>query len=125
MKFKTLLLGLGRIASTLEKDKLRYHPCTHAGVLFTKFGKKHFELKAVYDIDREALDVFFKDWNLKKENVKSSLDDIKKESFDFAIIASNSEAHFENVKFAASIGIKNLLIEKPVCTNLKELKSLL
>ena len=124
MKFKTLLLGLGRIASTLEKDKLRYHPCTHAGVLFSTFGKKHFQLKAVFDIDKEAVDIFFKDWNLKKEIVKSNLDDIKKESFDFAIIASNSEAHFENVKFAISLGIKNLLIEKPVCINLKELKSL-
>ena len=49
MKFKTLLIGLGRIASKLENDPLRYHPCTHAGVLFSSFGKKHFLLTGIYD----------------------------------------------------------------------------
>ncbi len=125
MKFKTLLLGLGRIASTLEKDKLRYHPCTHAGVLFSSFGKKYFDITAIYDLDEEAITNFYKQWRLKPSGVKSTLGEIKKETFDFAVIASSSEAHFDNAKFAISLGIKNLLIEKPVCMNTKELNSLL
>jgi predicted dehydrogenase len=125
VKFKTLLLGLGRIASTLEKDKLRYHPCTHAGVLFSNFGKKHFDLTAIYDTDEEVILNFYKQWKLKPKLVKSRLTEIRKEKFDLAVIASSSEAHFENTKFAVSIGIKNLLIEKPVCMNTKELNSLL
>ena len=124
MKFKTLLLGLGRIASTLENDKLRYHPCTHAGVLLSNFGKKKFTLSAIYDIDTDAVEEFYSQWKIKPATVKSSLADIKKESFDLAVIASSSEAHFENAKFAISLGIKNLLIEKPVCINEKQLKSL-
>ena len=124
MKFKTLLLGLGRIASTLENDKLRYHPCTHAGVLFSNFGKKKFTLSAIYDIDRDAIEEFYSQWKIKPTTVKSSLADVKKETYDLGVIASSSEAHFENAKFAISLGIKNILIEKPVCINEKQLKSL-
>ena len=123
MKFKTLLFGLGRIASTLEKDLLRYHPCTHAGVLFSRFGKKHFDLTAIYDTDEDAISDFNKQWKLKTDTVKSTLADIKKEKFDLAVIASSSEAHFENAKLAISLGIKNLLIEKPVCMNTKQLNA--
>ena len=124
MKFKTLLLGLGRIASTLENDKLRYHPCTHAGVLFSNFGKKKFTLSAIYDIDTDAIEEFYSQWKIKPTTVKSSLADVKKETYDLGVIASSSEAHFENAKFAISLGIKNILIEKPVCINEKQLKSL-
>ncbi|MBW9226962.1 gfo/Idh/MocA family oxidoreductase, partial [Leptospira interrogans] len=35
-----LLIGLGRIASLLEKDSLRNHPCTHAGAIFFHLGKE-------------------------------------------------------------------------------------
>ncbi|MBP7282410.1 MAG: Gfo/Idh/MocA family oxidoreductase [Leptospiraceae bacterium] len=125
MRIRTLLIGLGRIASTLETDPLRYHPCTHSGVLFSKFGKKKFQLSGIYDIDEESISGFLKQWKLKQNEVKSTLAEIKKETFDLAIIASSSDAHFENTKFAISLGIKNLLIEKPVCMNSKELKSLL
>lgn len=124
MKFKVLLLGLGRIASTLEKDPLRYHPCTHAGVLFSTFGKKNFEVSGVYDIDDKAILNFYKQWKVSPLKVNSTLDEIKKQSFDLAIIASSSNAHFENAKLVVSMGIKNILIEKPVCMNRKELKSL-
>jgi predicted dehydrogenase len=124
VKFKTLLLGLGRIASTLEKDKLRYHPCTHAGVLFSSFGEKHFHITAIYDTNEQAILDFYKQWKIKPTVVKSTLAEIKEETFDFAVIASSSEAHFENAKFAISLGIKNLLIEKPVCMNAKELQAL-
>jgi len=125
LKLKTLLIGLGRIGSKLEKDQLRYHPCTHAGVLFSSFGKKYFYLSGIYDTEADSISDFYKQWKLDPREVKSTLADIKQESFDLAIIASSSEAHFENAKFAISLGIKNLLIEKPVCMNSKELKLLL
>ena len=79
----------------------------------------------LFDVDEESISGFLKQWKLKQNEVKSTLAEIKKETFDLAIIASSSDAHFENTKFAISLGIKNLLIEKPVCMNSKELKSLL
>ncbi|MCG6162335.1 oxidoreductase, partial [Leptospira bandrabouensis] len=32
------LIGLGRIASLLEKATLRNRPCTHAGTIFSPWG---------------------------------------------------------------------------------------
>lgn len=119
---KTILLGLGRISSTLEKDEFRNKPCTHSGVLFSKFGKKNFTLKAIYDTNEEKILEYKKDWNLK--NIISNLNEIKKEKFDFGIIASNSESHFENLKFLVSLGIKNFLVEKPICLSNSELKKI-
>lgn len=125
MKIKTLLIGLGRIASLLEIDKFRYHPCTHAGVLLSTFGKKHFQLSAIYDSNPERIKDFYKQWKLNPKQICSNLKEIENDSFDLAIIASSSEAHFENIKFAVSLGIKNLLIEKPICLNTKELKKII
>lgn len=64
-------------------------------------------LSAIYDIDTDAVEEFYSQWKIKPATVKSSLADIKKESFDLAVIASSSEAHFENAKFAISLGIKS------------------
>ncbi len=118
----TILIGLGRIGSTLEEDEFRNHPCTHAGVLFSKFGKKNFKLKAIYDIDQEKIEKFKNQWKLK--NILSDLEQIKNEKFDFGIIATNSESHFENLEFLAKFGIKNILVEKPICLNFSELKKI-
>jgi len=124
LKFKTLLIGLGRIASLLEKDKFRYHPCTHAGVLFSPFGKKHFELSGIYDTDKEQTQQFLKQWNLNPKNLPYQISDLQNQYFDFAIIASSSEAHFENTQLAIDLGIRNLLIEKPICISKQQLKKL-
>ncbi|EKQ91653.1 hypothetical protein LEP1GSC101_0753 [Leptospira borgpetersenii str. UI 09149] len=44
-----LLIGLGRIASLLEKDSFRNRPCTHAGTFFSPWGKKKFFLVGAID----------------------------------------------------------------------------
>lgn len=124
MKYKVLLLGLGRIASSLEKDPLRYHPCTHSGVLLKSSLSKFFSLEGVYDRDPEKINNFFSDWNLDSKKNTSSLDLIKKRKYDLCIVASSSVAHFENTKFAMELGIPNILIEKPICTSLEELQKL-
>ncbi|TGM52768.1 Gfo/Idh/MocA family protein [Leptospira adleri] len=61
-----LLIGLGRIASLLEKDSLRNHPCTHAGSLFSPWGKKKFFLVGAIDPSEERRKQFCKDWNIQK-----------------------------------------------------------
>src|SRR5512138_718214 len=37
---RVALVGLGRIAWMLESDRLRYHPCTHAGSLLAVGGAR-------------------------------------------------------------------------------------
>ena len=124
MKFKVLLLGLGRIGSTLEKDPLRYHPCTHAGVLLNSSLSKNFILKGIYDEKIEKINDFLNDWNYKNKKISTTLNEIQNEKFDLCVIASTSVSHFKNAKFALNIGIKHILLEKPICTNEKDLKKL-
>ncbi|WP_036096386.1 Gfo/Idh/MocA family oxidoreductase [Leptospira weilii] len=62
-----LLIGLGRIASLLEKDPLRNHPCTHAGTIFSSWGRKKFFLLGAIDPSEERRNRFCKDWNIPKE----------------------------------------------------------
>lgn len=124
-KYKVLLIGLGRIGSLLEKDKLRYHPCTHAGVLFSPFGKKNFEVSGILDIRTERIQNFIYDWHLENKINITTESAVSKGEFDLAVIASDTESHFANAVFAINHGIKNLLIEKPVTINLTEVKKLL
>ncbi|EMF79968.1 oxidoreductase, NAD-binding domain protein [Leptospira weilii serovar Topaz str. LT2116] len=61
-----LLIGLGRIASLLEKDSLRNRPCTHAGTFFSPWGKKKFFLVGAIDPSEDRRNRFCKDWNIPK-----------------------------------------------------------
>ncbi|MDX1959341.1 MAG: Gfo/Idh/MocA family oxidoreductase [Leptospiraceae bacterium] len=124
MKLKTLLLGLGRIASKLEKDPLRYHPCTHAGVILNSKLSKNFQLLAAFDPDQDRIQEFISDWNLKPNKFQTNIKQISNMSFDFAVIASDSKSHFENIEFCAKNGIQYILVEKPICMNQEELKKI-
>lgn len=119
-----LLLGLGRISFLLEKDELRYHPCTHAGTLLSKFGKKHFKVTGIYDPNADRVGEFIRFFSVNRSKIDTNLESISRKKFDLCVIASSSEAHFENAKFAIRIGIKNLLIEKPICMSSTDLQEL-
>ncbi len=124
MKYTVLLLGLGRIASTLEKDSLRYHPCTHAGVILRSDLSKNFELHGIYDENENKISEFLVDWNFKSNKIATSWKEIQKKKFDLCVIASSSVAHYKNAEFALNQGIQHILIEKPICTAEKDLKKL-
>ncbi|MCX7997936.1 MAG: Gfo/Idh/MocA family oxidoreductase [Leptospiraceae bacterium] len=121
---KTLILGLGRIASILEKDKKRYHPCTHAGVIFNSPLKNFFHVRGVFDPNPNRVLDFLKDWKLEKMNVLTNMESLKREEFDFAVIASSSNAHFENLLFCLEKKIPYILVEKPIVQNLEEFKQI-
>ena len=124
MKYSVLILGLGRIASQLEKDPLRYHPCTHAGVVLNSPLSKFFKVTGIYDENPQKIEEFLNDWNFKKYLPTTDLKTIQKQKFDLCIIASSSVSHFKNAQFALSIGIKYILIEKPICTTLQDFQKL-
>ena len=125
MKYNVLILGLGRIASLLEKDTLRYHPCTHAGVLLNSSLSKNFQIKGIFDIDQTRIMEFLSFWKLNKNNILTDLEKIQMGQFDLCIVASTSSSHFLNTKFAIQLGIKHILIEKPICTKEADLKKLI
>ena len=129
-----MLVGLGRIASTLEKDPLRIKPCTHAGVLFSEWGQKNFALEGIFDTNPEKVSLFQNQWNLNEDSILISPEKFnsigsqrkgnRHPGFDFCIIATPSATHFTIAANLIRAGIPNLLIEKPVSLTSEDAKKL-
>ncbi|MCW7508996.1 Gfo/Idh/MocA family oxidoreductase [Leptospira levettii] len=119
-KIKTILIGLGRIASKLEKDPFRKKPCTHMGVLMSPWGKSHFQFVSGFDSNPKVCLEFQNQWKTQSETVfPGSLVENKSLPIDFAIIATPSHTHEMVAKECLQLGIRNLLIEKPVAMSKK------
>lgn len=100
-----LLIGLGRIASLLEKDRLRSHPCTHAGTIFSPWGRKKFSLLGAIDPSEERRITFCKDWNIPKT---LCFCDFKEWSISFrSITKEGSDSSFPNQKDSRSTVVRN------------------
>ncbi|MCW7490124.1 Gfo/Idh/MocA family protein [Leptospira meyeri] len=114
-KIKTILIGLGRICSGLERDPFRKKPCTHMGVLQSDWGKKRFSVLLGYDSDQKKCESFQSQWNQESKLVSN---DPRKTSFgssiDLAVISTPSSYHEDWAIQCIQAGIPNLLIEKPV-----------
>lgn len=52
------MVGLGRIAYSLERDPYRSKPCTHAGTLLSAWGRKHFQITGIMDKNPSAVSDF-------------------------------------------------------------------
>jgi predicted dehydrogenase len=123
-KFKVLILGLGRISSLLEDDPFRYHPCTHTGTITSPKFSKYFEIFGFFDPNTDRTNQFKEKWARYLKTANSNLNTISKSKFDLCIISSTSENHKENIEFALKLKIPNLVIEKPIVTNMDQLLEL-
>jgi predicted dehydrogenase len=125
-KIRVLLIGLGRIASTLEKDPLREKPCTHTGAILSREGKKNFRIDGIWDSNPDQIKNFFQDWKAKfsvSEFPQVFSPELwKTQNFDLGIIATNSDTHGSILEFLIRTGIPHILIEKPLCLDLKQAK---
>ncbi len=122
---RVLLVGLGRIAWQLEKDRFRYHPCTHAGTLRALADETNLELVGVCDRNEDKLRSFRRWW---KKPVEFATTDYR-ELFaaapaDLVIIAASLESHHDIALEAMRRGTPALLLEKPAGKNLREAKAL-
>lgn len=120
-KIKCAIVGLGRIGSTLEKDKLREKPCTHAGVI--SFNKGCI-LAGGCDTDKKKCDAFSKDWNCKAvfTDIEKMLEKLKP---DILHIATPQETHYSIIKRAVPYIPKLIICEKPLAHNLEDAKKIL
>ncbi|TGL61450.1 Gfo/Idh/MocA family protein [Leptospira sarikeiensis] len=124
-KSKLVLVGLGRIASSLEKDPYRNKPCTHSGVIFGDWGKKNFEFLGGFDPHPDKREKFLQQWKLPQNFAHPDWESYHSRSVpDIAVIASPSENHYRNAVEWIERGTKNLLIEKPVCETYLQAKDL-
>ncbi len=112
--------GLGRIASTLEKDSLREKPCTHIGAIVEN---PDCVLISGCDRDAEARRRFLDDWGSLDPvpQVFAYIDELlSAEVPDILIVATYPESHHYMVKKAAKAGVPVVVCEKPVAETLRD-----
>ena len=119
-KYKTGIVGCGRIGSLLEEDPLRGKPCTHAGG-FSALPTTH--LSAGCDIDPERLQKFGKRWNVTRL-YSDYRDMLEKENLDILCIATWTPLHANMTLEATQAGVKGIFCEKPIATNLKQAREM-
>ncbi len=108
--YQAAILGLGRIASSLEDDPLREKPCTHAGVI-----KRHPQTRLVAGVDlmEEKRSTFSLRW--KCSNTYPSLSSMmKNQKIDILHIATPSYLHLKHLSEALDYKIPLIILEKPI-----------
>ena len=113
------IVGLGRIASTLEEDTLREKPCTHAGAIA---ADPDALLVAGCDIDAEARRRFREDWRV--EVYQDSAELLAKSRPDIVVIATYPESHRRLCEEAVSAGVPVVLCEKPLARSLRDARAI-
>ncbi|HMB19991.1 MAG TPA: Gfo/Idh/MocA family oxidoreductase [Spirochaetota bacterium] len=116
------LIGCGRIGFMLEEDPLRKKPCTHYG------GTLSVGLKITHacDIHQSRLSKFAEHAGIPRSSCytdyQSLISEVKPE---LVIIATWTESHAQIGIHAAENGVKVIVCEKPVASNLDDAHALI
>ena len=123
-KVTVAVAGLGRIASTLEKDALREKPCTHIGAVA---AHPECTIAAGCDIDGEARERFMEDWG-GLDPVPRVFDSaaamLSGERPDIMIVATYPDSHYPITAQAAAAGVPVVICEKPLAHSLGAAKKI-
>lgn len=114
--YRAALVGLGRIAWTLEDDPKRDHPCTHAGALE---ALENVELVAGAARSERSAAAFQERFHTRRAYT-DYLDMVRRERVDIAGVATNPETHARIVTDLSNAGVKGILCEKPIALSLEE-----
>lgn len=116
--YRAALIGCGRVGSTLEEDRLRPHPCTHAGIWA---AHPRTRLVAGCDTDADRLAAFGRRWGLSPDHLyEDHVDLLAREEPDVVSIATWTESHAEITLAAIRAGAKIVLCEKPMAVTVEE-----
>jgi len=116
--YRAAIIGTGRIASALEQDPLRPHPCTHAG-----HYDKHprCEIVGGADIDPAALSAFGRRWSLPSSTLYSDyrrmLEEVRP---DIVSVCAFAPDRLAMCRQAIEYGCRALWIEKALGCSLAE-----
>lgn len=106
------MVGLGRIGSLLEDDRLREKPCTHAGAITENDS---CVLVGGCDIREDRCKLFAERWGCEVyTDVDETLD---KTVSDIVCVATPPETHLQIVKKALHHGVLLVICEKPLADN--------
>jgi predicted dehydrogenase len=104
------IVGLGRIGSTLEEDRLREKPASHAGAVASS---PVCDLEAGCDLRTDRREAFARRWGCRSvyEDARRMLE---RHSADILHVATPPESHLELVRLAAGAGVPVVICEKPL-----------
>ncbi len=104
------IVGLGRVGSLLEDDRLREKPCTHAGAIAVTPGSV---LVGGCDIDAERRERFRARWGC--DAVYGDYRLLLAETRPHVLhVATDPHTHYPIVKAAAEAGVRVAVCEKPL-----------
>ena len=116
-KYRAAVVGLGRIAWTLEDDVKRDHPCTHAGALAML---PDVELVAGASRTEKSAKAFQERFHTRKAYT-DYVEMVREEKIDIVGVCTNPETHAQIViDLANAGGVKGILCEKPLALSLEE-----
>lgn len=121
--YKAAIIGLGRMGHFFETDKLnRRIPCTHTGAY--KFLEDKVELVSACDLREDRLNLYRNFWGV--DNLYSDYKEmLENENIDILSVSTHAKEHKEIVIEAANSGVKAILCEKPISTNLKDAQDMI
>jgi len=119
MAIRAAVIGLGRIGSLLEEDRLREKPCTHAGAIAANPGLK---LCAGADADEERRRLFAEKWDVPVYADAGSM--LEKEKPEIVHIATHPDSHWHYCSLALRRGVPVIVCEKPLADTLSDAKKI-
>lgn len=119
-RVRCAVVGLGRIASLLEKDALREKPCTHVGAIA---ANPRCDLLAGADIDPERRELFRRDWECEAlyEDAEQML---REQRPEILVVATHPDSHLRYVRLAAYHAVSVAVCEKPLSDTLRNARRL-
>jgi predicted dehydrogenase len=120
-KIACAIVGLGRIGSLLEDDRLREKPASHAGAVVSHPSCR---LAAGCDLSDSRRAEFAKRWRCPSvySDCAAMLREIKPHILH---VATPAETHRKLVELAFAHGVPLIICEKPLTDNLDDAKTLL
>lgn len=110
------VIGLGRIGTLLEEDRLREKPCTHAGAIHADPDSM---LLGGCDIDEKRCRTFSERWNGLP--VFSRADDlIEAVNPDIVCVATPPETHLPIIESVLQTSVRLVICEKPLAPKAAE-----
>jgi predicted dehydrogenase len=113
------IIGLGRIASLLENDKLREKPCTHSGAVA---ANPDCVLVCGCDRDRGHRELFAERW--KADVYADARTMLDKHNCSILIIATYPDSHRYYSELALRYRVPLVICEKPLADTLKDAKKI-
>ena len=118
-KISCAIVGLGRIASLLEKDSLREKPCTHAGAIA---ANPDCRLVAGCDISEERRLLFSQEWQVPVYEDAAEMLSLHKPQI--LAVATHPDSHYPYCRLAADSGVLALICEKPLADNIRSARKI-